>query len=160
MVEPCLTICSSCWSDSYLHGRPFRQHCILKFKKHPSEQYYSTINSYSNVKRNHALKRIRRLITSLTWFRNIIPDFNLTELETWTGREHYETTKSYKRSWKRTEPEKIILASFTNLILTRVIRSMMATIIVDETDLIVHSLKNSTLIFSLTLYESDTFSRS
>ena len=41
----------------------------------------------------------------------------------------------------RTEPEKIFLASFPNLILTRVIRSILATIIVDETDLIVHSLK-------------------
>ena len=84
---------------------------------------------------------MRRLITPLACFRNILPDFNFTESETWTDKETYETTKNYKRSLTRTEPEKIFLASFPNLILTRVIRGILATIIVNETDLIVHSLK-------------------
>ena len=117
-VEPCLTICSFCWSDSCLHGRLLWQFCNLKFKKHPSEQNCSTINSYSNVHRNHAFKRMRRLNMSLAWFRNFLPNFNFTESETWTDKEHYETTKNYKRSLNRTEPEKVILSSFANLILT------------------------------------------
>ena len=150
-VEPCLTNCSFYWSDSYLHDRLFLKFCNLKFKKHPSEQYYSTINSYSKVQRNHGFKRMKRLITSLACFRNILHDFNFTESEIWTDKEHYETVKKYERSLNRTEAEKIILASFPNLTLTRVSRSILATIIVDETDWIVHSLK---MVLSLTLYES------
>ena len=49
------------------------------------------------------------------------------------------------RRTERTEPEKIILASLPNLILAWVIRSILATIVVDETDLVENSLKNGTL---------------
>ena len=96
---------------------------------------------------------MRRLITSSACFRNILPDFNFTESETWTDRKHDETTENYKTSLNRTEPEKIILASFPNLILTRVIRSILATTIDVQTNLVENSLKNGTMIFSLTLYE-------
>ena len=41
--------------------------------------------------------------------------------------------------------EKIIFASLPNLIFTRVIRSILATIIVDEIDLVENSLKNGPL---------------
>ena len=127
IVEPCLTICYFCWFNSYLHGRIFWQFCNYKFKKYPLEQYHSPINSYSKVQRNNDFKRMRRLITPLACFRNILPDFNFTESGTWTDWEHYVTTKSYKRSLNRTEPEKIILTSFPNLTLASIIQIILAT---------------------------------
>ena len=97
IVEPCLIICSFCWSDSYLHGRLFWQFCNYKFKEHPSEQYYSPINVYSNVQRNHGFKRMRGLITSLACFRNILADFTLNWYWTlWNNKKLEEIFKSYR----------------------------------------------------------------